>query len=77
MSKGLMLCAAAVLALTAAEAQARTEHKSSRVYATYSHCTPSNHIDVSHLQGGELAIMIQDRGYRESQGSSFDAGECW
>src|SRR5579862_4299078 len=52
MSKGLMLWAA-VLALTA-EAQAHTEHKSSRVYATYSHCTPSNHVDLSHLQRGEM-----------------------
>ena len=80
MSKGLMLCAA-ILAVTAAEAHAHTEQPrrgmSSGIYATSTHCSPSNRINLSQLQPGEIAIMIQDRGYREGNGSSFDAGECW
>jgi hypothetical protein len=47
------------------------------VYGSYAHCTPSKRIDLSRLQRGELAIMIQDRGYAESIGSPFDSGECW
>jgi hypothetical protein len=69
---------------TAAQALAHSDRPNmvggrlpSTVYGSYAHCTPSNRIDLSRLQPGELAIMIQDRGYRESNGSTFDSGECW
>jgi hypothetical protein len=80
-AKGSILCAVLLLC-TAAEALAHSDRPHGgkippRVYATFAHCTPSNRIDLSHLQRGELAIMIQDRGFRESMGLPFDAGECW
>jgi len=82
-AKGFMLCAALLLC-TAAEALAHTRHSHmepdelpSKVYRTFNHCSPSKRIDLNRLQPGELAIMIQDRGYRESIGLPFDAGECW
>jgi hypothetical protein len=82
-TRGFMLCAALLLC-TSAEALARTDRASrewddlaSRVYRTFNHCSPSKRIDLSRLQRGELAIMIQDRGFRESMGLPFDAGECW
>jgi len=80
-AKGFMLCAALLLC-TAAEALAHTDRPHGakgppKVYATYAHCTPERRIDLSHLQRGELAIMIQDRGFRQDIGLPFDAGECW
>jgi hypothetical protein len=81
-----MFCAAMFLC-TAAEALAHTHRphmkhmiesgSPSRVYRSFTHCTPSNRTDLSHLQRGDLAILIQDRGFRESNGSPFDEGECW
>jgi hypothetical protein len=82
-TKGLMFCAALLLG-TAADASTRTgrshvdrDDLSSRVYRTFNHCSPSKRIDLNRLQPGEVAIMIQDRGFRESMGLPFDAGECW
>ena len=82
-AKGLMLCAALLLC-TAAEALAHTRHSnadrddlSSKVYRTFNHCSPSKRMDINRFQPGEVAIMIQDRGFRESIGLPFDAGECW
>jgi hypothetical protein len=49
----------------------------SHVYARHAHCSPANRIDFKRLQPGEMAIMIQDRGFRESVGDPFDKGECW
>jgi hypothetical protein len=46
------------------------------VYGGYAHCSPSTRTDFSRLQPGEVAIMIQDRGYRGSIGDPFDQGEC-
>jgi hypothetical protein len=48
-----------------------------KVYGSFAHCSPSNRIAFSRLQPGEMAIMIQDRGYQESIGAPFDQGECW
>jgi hypothetical protein len=71
---------AAIFLCSAAEALAHTHrphmHGSgvqSRVYGGFTHCSPSNRTNLS---GGDLAILIQDRGYRESIGLPFDAGEC-
>jgi hypothetical protein len=82
-TKGFMLCAVLLLC-TSAEALAHTDRSNrgrdelaSRIYRTFNHCSPSKRIDLSRLQQGELAIMIQDRGFRESMGLPFDAGECW
>jgi hypothetical protein len=47
------------------------------VYGRHAHCTAANRIDFKRLQPGEMAIMIQDRGFRESVGDPFDKGECW
>jgi hypothetical protein len=48
-----------------------------KVYGSYAHCSPSKGSDFSRLQPGDVAIMIQDRGYRDSIGDPFDQGECW
>lgn len=78
-----VFCAAMFLCSDAeAHAHAHRPHMNgntvpSRVYGSFTHCTPSNRIDLSGLQLGELAILIQDRAFRESNGSPFDAGECW
>jgi len=79
-TKGFVLCAAIFLC-TAAEALAHadrpnTNGPSSGVYATFAHCSPSNRTNLSRLQPGEIAIMEQDRGYREGIGLPRDAGEC-
>ena len=82
-AKGIVLCAAVFLC-TAAQALARTDRpnlnggtRSPRVYGTFAHCSPSNRMDWSRLQPGEIAILEQDRGYREGIGLPPDAGECW
>jgi hypothetical protein len=80
-AKALTLCAALLLC-TAAEALAHSDRSQGakgppKVYATYAHCAPERRIDLSHLQRGELAIMIQDRGLRQDIGLPTDAGECW
>ena len=81
-AKRYMRCAA-ILLCTAAEALAHTGRSDmaqarlpSTVYGSFNHCSPAKRIDVSRLQPGEIAILIQDRGFRESNGSSAYAGEC-
>jgi len=82
-AKGIMLCGALLLS-TAARAPAHTDRPnptgrtlSSSIYRTLGRCSPSDRIDFSRLQPGELAIMEQDQGYREGIGLPRDAGECW
>jgi hypothetical protein len=83
----LALLVAIVLGIASA-AQAATKHQIHRhdgpaverpsgIYATFSRCSPSKRIDLSRLQPGEMAIMIQSRGYRESEGTPVTEGECW
>jgi hypothetical protein len=48
-----------------------------RVYGSSAQCSRSNRMALSRFQPGEAAVIIQDRGYRESIGFSFDEGECW
>jgi hypothetical protein len=79
----------AIVLATASAASAATNHRvhrhhttleqqlPSRVYATWAECSPSKRIDLSRLQPGEMAIMIQSRGNREADGSAFFEGECW
>jgi len=81
-AKSYMLCAAIFLG-TAAEALAHTGRSDmaqtrlpSTVYGSLNHCSPSNRIDLSRLRPGEIAILIQDRGFRTSNGLSAYAGEC-
>jgi len=81
--KRYMLCAAIFLC-TAAEALAHSGRSDmaqaklpSTVYGSFNHCSPANRIDLSRLQRGEIAILIQDRDFRESNGYSAYAGECW
>jgi hypothetical protein len=81
-AKRYMLCAA-IFFCTTAGALAHTGRSDtaqtrlpSTVYGTFNHCSPSNRIDLSRLQAGEISILIQDRGFRTSNGSSAYAGEC-
>jgi hypothetical protein len=82
-AREFMFCATMFLCVVA-EALAHADRPNmngtsfpSRVYGGVTACTPSNRIDLSRLQRGELAIMVQERGFRESNASPFDAGECW
>ena len=47
------------------------------VYGSFTRCALSNRVDLSRLQRGQIAILIQDRDFRASNGSSTFAGECW
>jgi len=83
----LALSVAIVLGIASAAPAASKErvdrHKGSaversQVYGEFAHCSPSRRIDLNRLQPGEMAIMIQSRGYRESiDGAPFSEGECW
>jgi hypothetical protein len=81
---GKVLLNAVICLCTAAQALAHNDRaktgghsRQPGVYATSSHCSSSNRINLSRRQPGDAAIMIQDRFYRESIGLPFDAGECW
>jgi hypothetical protein len=82
-TKTYMLCAA-ILFATAAGALAHSGRSDfaqmklpSTVYGSFSHCSPSNRIDLSRLEQGQLPILIQDRGFRSNNGWSPYTGECW
>jgi hypothetical protein len=47
------------------------------VYGSFTRCLLSNRVDLSRLQRGQISILIQDRDYRASNGSSPYEGECW
>jgi hypothetical protein len=79
-----ILLSAVVCLGTAAQALANADGPNidggrlpSAIYGSFAHCSPSKRIDLSRLRQGEAAIMMQDRFYRESNGSTAYAGECW